>query len=1317
MITENEQTVFYNIDSIRFGILSAQEIQQAAVMEIRRFVPLYDQYGFPTKDGLMDRHFGVLEPELRCLSCFENIRGCMGHFGYHSLNVPVINPIFQKEIRMFLQCACFECGRFVQDPMKLRSTKQRLEEVNQNPYGKQRLFGTILDAFVQSSKETKSCFHCNAPHHGAQVRTIKCMQFLVNGVPISTKEIETFLRKIRNEDLQILGIDPKMSRPENMIFRSLPIPPINLRPTIILENSHRSEDDLTHKLVDIIKTSGRLEENYESGSPRLIIDDLTNLLIYHVSTYLQNTGTFFPISKHRNGKLLRSVSHRFGGKDGRFRNSLAAKRVDFGARGVVTPNPFLQINEISIPEEIAQNMTIPIAITKENLRLYQQLIFDQDLESKKVSEPKVRYVIDSKNRKIKMNQKNHQFVSELLAPGDIVQRTIREGDVVLFNRQPSLHKYSMMAHRIRFNQDKTFQLNPIDCTPYNADFDGDEMNVHFLQNIEARVEAEEMMLPSSNLLSIRHGLPLIGPIHDHITGLFLMTVHDRLLTETQMQHLLSVTALEATTELYDRARARAGEGVEHAEFRTQPLFSTRDLISLAFPRGFNYHHKTSANSIPPSLRRDGYERLEPELIIRDGWITAGFLDASIIGAEKSDLIKILLDDYQIDSVQVAQMIENLVLMSLAFLNQYGLTVSLDDFCPSTNSQMILDQERQRTQEDIQRLLQGPRVEVEEEIQTRLNQFLERSTDLVLKDIRTDSAVITMALSGSRGSILNLSQISCLLGQQSVQGKPIFRGYAGRTLSCFRRNTGQPEVGGFIYGCYLRGLSPVEFYFHNIGGREGLIDTAVRTSISGYLERKMVFAAEDLRISDHRSVKSCYGQLIQYQYGEDSISPAHSYRVTQVYRYPELIQSLIDEGLLTTGRSLKLPEEMSVLIHQDPLATLFNQKVLAELIEPLLQAKVQPTRANVNHLLERLAIQRAQKQIDLDEPIGILTAQSIGEPGTQMNMRTFHTAGLKNLAVTFGLPRLVEILDGKEVPTNPSMTIFLTPEYGSSYETAKQVAFAIVRKTALDFCDLSLHIETRRIILQAKPGYEGDFARVLEKFGVLGQATCRDTSAETPRPSLTIEAANYTRLFRILESLRNRVITGTKKIEKVLIDQHQGEFFLRTEGSDLGGIFKYVPAIDEARTTTNDIKDIEKYYGIEAARFQIIKESYETLNEQGLAIDPRHLILFADIMTNSGKVEGVGRYGISGYKNSFLSKASFETSVQVLKKAAFFGETDHLQGVAENIITGGTIPVGTGSYVLCYDDTGYQPDQTSTTEPDQTSVTDQEAEHAGTNERG
>ncbi len=846
------------IAGIRFEVLSPREIRKMSVVKI--ITPeTYDDDGFPIEFGLMDPRLGVIDPGLKCRTCGGKAGECPGHFGHIELAAPVIHVGYAKLIARLLNATCSECGRILMKNEKRDKFIQRIEE--RKKLGQD--YEDIVKEVFRVTKGVKRCPHCGADQ--LEVKFEKPTFYYENEHRLTPKDVRERLEKIPDEDLPAFGMDPHAVRPEWMVLTVLPVPPVTVRPSIILETGQRSEDDLTHKLVDIIRINQRFMENKEAGAPQLILEDLWELLQYHVTTYLDNEVSGIPPARHRSGRPLKTLAQRLKGKEGRFRGSLSGKRVNFSARTVISPDPNLSINEVGVPQEIAEELTVPIFVTEKNIEEAREFILRD-------KHPRANYVIREDGRRIRVIETNREELAEKLEPGWVVERQLMDGDIVLFNRQPSLHRMSIMAHYVRVLPYKTFRLNPAVCPPYNADFDGDEMNLHVPQSLEAQAEAKILMAVQEHILSPRFGGPIIGGIHDHISGLYLLTRGEKLFNKAEVMEIirpLDVTKLP--------------------EPKHDGKWSGKQIFSMILP---DITIEFKAEICQGCKECKGVDcESDAYVYIKNGELVTGTIDEKAVGAFKGIIIDEIIRKY--GNEETKRFIDNMTKLAIKAIMYTGFTVGIDDIDIPKEAREQIEQVILEAEEKAWKLIEAykqgnlepmPGRSIEETLEMKIMQELGRARDMAGKIagkyLGMDNAAVIMAVSGARGSMLNLTQMAACIGQQSVRGERIRRGYTytNRTLSHFKPGDLGPEARGFVKSSYKDGLNPIEFFFHAVGGREGLVDTAVRTSQSGYLQRRLINALQDLKVDYDGTVKEQTSNLlIQFRYGQDGIDPMKSYR--------------------------------------------------------------------------------------------------------------------------------------------------------------------------------------------------------------------------------------------------------------------------------------------------------------------------------------------------------------------------------------------------------------------------------------------------------
>lgn len=857
------------ISKIKLGILSPDEIRKMSVTSVIT-TDVYDNDGMPIDGGVMDRRMGAIEPGEVCPTCGNTRDSCPGHFGHIELAKPVIHVAFAKHILAYLRATCSVCGRLKipeserQEYLKLM---RDLEELGLT-YLKKRLHEYVK----RKAAAATVCPHCGAPSqkvkldkpHTFYVQTEKGLKKL------TPSEVRERLERISDEDVLLLGGDPKDARPEWMVLTVLPVPPRPVRPSVTLETGIRSEDDLTHKLVDILRANNRLREHVESGAPSAIIEEEWELLQYHVTTYFDNEVSGIPVARHRSGKVLKGIAQRLRGKEGRFRGDLRGKRVDFSARTVISPDPSLSINEVGVPEEVAKILTVPERVTPWNIEFLRKLVLNGPDKW-----PGANYVIRPDGRKISLKYVDRKAVAESLQPGYIVERHLIDGDVVLFNRQPSLHRISVMAHIVRVLPGRTFRLNLLVCPPYNADFDGDEMNLHVPQSEEARAEARLLMLVEKHILTPRYGGPIIGGLQDYISGAYILTIKSTILTKDRVATLLAATGYR-------------GPLPEPAILKPKEYWTGKQLISLFLPEDFNYRRVAKIGSAPALRCIDEDCPHDSIVIVKKGVLLEGVLDKASIGREEPEsLVHWLIKDYGEDVARL--FMDRVYKMFIRACEMYGFTMGYFHLVvdPEVREAVnkVIDEHLKAVDELITmyrkgRLVPRPGKTLEETLEDEIvdtlsKKLLDKVADVLTGFFKLDNTVVIMARTGARGNPINLTQMSGLLGQQTVRGKRLSRGYNDRMLPHFKPGDISAVARGFIRSGFVNGLNPVELFFHAAAGREGLIDTAVRTSQSGYMQRRLINALQDLRVEYDGTVRTASGEIVQLLYGEDGVDPAKS----------------------------------------------------------------------------------------------------------------------------------------------------------------------------------------------------------------------------------------------------------------------------------------------------------------------------------------------------------------------------------------------------------------------------------------------------------
>ena len=952
----------------------------------------------------------------------------------------------------------------------------------------------------------------------------------------AAKVVEIF-RRMSENDVKALGLDVTWARPEWLLVQVLPVPPIHVRPSVSMGATGSSEDDLTHQLVNVIKSNIALKQAITMGEPNIIVEQFEQSLQHNVAAFMDNELRGMPQITQRSGRPLKTVQQRLKGKEGRIRGNLMGKRVDFSSRSVITADPNLGIHQVGVPRSIAQNLTVPERVTPFNLARLTQLVTNGP-----GIHPGAKHIIRSDGTRVDLRYVKNK--SELLlANGWIVERHLQDDDVVLFNRQPSLHKMSIMGHMAKVLDWSTFRLN-LSCTsPYNADFDGDEMNLHVPQSLPARAEAELMMLSSRVIVSGQSNRPVMGIVQDSLLACQKMTKRDVFLEKDIVMNLLM------WVHEWD------GRIPVPAILKPKELWTGKQILSLIIPK---VNLKGKANNGPPK-GSDGktlpnvFNAYDNLVTIIEGELVEGTVDKKTIGSGMGGLIHTAWLDVGFEDtsrfMNQIQVVVNYWVLQKSF--SIGVTDAVADMETMRNIESTINKAKMQVQELIRQGQRGsldtqPGRTMIESFEQYVNKVLNTARDHAGKSAQSSldetNSVKAMVTAGSKGSFINISQIIACVGQQNVEGKRIPYGFRRRTLPHFFKDDLGPESRGFVENSYLRGLRPQEFFFHAMGGREGLIDTACKTAETGYIQRRLVKAMETVCARYDGTVRTSGGNIVQFLYGEDGMDAVWIERqVFESLTYakvefdekfcmnvndpdfgfdnqglaflePDIIedcrndpdvQLMLDRELelmkddqkilrivmanreagresdpasyapgnirrviVNAQRQFRVDKSQPSDLHPkdviqkvnaliDRLVVVVGEDILSVeaqlnattnyriLIRSLLASKrilmeYRLSEAALNWVLGEIETRFHLAKVNPGEMVGVLAAQSIGEPATQMTLNTFHYAGVSAKNVTLGVPRLKEIINVAKTVKTPGLTVYLEENVSGDGDVAKYV---------------------------------------------------------------------------------------------------------------------------------------------------------------------------------------------------------------------------------------------------------------------------------------
>jgi DNA-directed RNA polymerase beta' subunit len=854
-------THVYDIDSIQFGLMSEEDVKRLSVACITSPRTLQqDPLG-----TVYDPRMGPMGASEVCLTCSQLSNQCPGHFGHIELNVPILHPLFYKQILGFLKCICFQCSRML-------ITEDLVGLWNLVRLQKDQRFLAIIDRLEKS----RFCVHCNMtqPLYTFSIQEgVFYATYKVNGevsrLPVTVDEMAVLFQEFRDEDVRLLGLDPELSHPKRLILTVLPVLPPRARPYSISDHNI-SDDDLTIQYIEILKANQQLASPTVSESKRT---KAIQSLCFRIKTLMDNSQGK---AKHTNARQIKGIKERLAGKDGLIRNNLMGKRVDQSGRTVIGPDPTLRIDEIALPHEMADVLTFPETVTVMNRDSLQRLINREqasvlirrgvriNLKYGRTHRSETKSLRDTSGNPMTIRYKWHSSGMYIIQTelGDIIERCLQNGDMVLINRQPTLHGGSMMAHRVIRRPGKTMRLNLAVCKSFNADFDGDEMNVYPPQSQLTRTELECLSSTPNWIMEASNSKPNIVLVQDTILSVYLMTKEWISIPSPTFQQC--TMKCDGWTPHTLHTRLNHIRHVYQTHGINQEVYNGRALFSMLLPTDFHYDKPFS----------DGNRVLIDQGVLLSGRITKG-----AIGSAHASIVTYLYHEY--GSSTTIEFLNNIQFLAGEFMLFHGFSIGLED-CLATETQAIQHVVAKSFVEadHIERTTRNEFIR-----ETKLNMALSRAKDVgmrMAKDaLKHDNNFVDTVQSGSKGDFFNIAQIMGLLGQQNITGKRVEPqlNHGQRTLSHYpfkiHDKAQEYESRGFIRQSFIEGLSPQAFWFHAMSGREGITDTAMKTAQSGYIQRKMVKIMEDIQVKYDRTVRNSVGSIIQFAYGEDHLSGAHT----------------------------------------------------------------------------------------------------------------------------------------------------------------------------------------------------------------------------------------------------------------------------------------------------------------------------------------------------------------------------------------------------------------------------------------------------------
>lgn len=937
-----------DVSHIKFGILSAEDIRAQSVVQI---TSSKISGSGTVYDPLMGH---VIDFADDCPTCGLK-RDCWGHFGHIEFNEPMIHPMFYKEVEKFLKCFCKKCYRLLmtEAEIKLRKIKNRYQKLS-------NLLPEIVLCPHCDSPQPKISYKTKEQiftmEHEKKKREAK------NIVIMEVSDIKTIFDNIPEADLVTFGLDVTRLKPKNLILVNLPVIPPCSRPYVVTDGN-TCDDDLTIQYIEIVKFNNQLAEEKLDETKRKqkfaqMKFRVSTTMNNNKGKAKNNTDSralkgFKERLSGKDGRLRGNLMGKRVDFSGRTvigpeptlkvgelavpeeicRIETFPERVtDFNKEWLRSLIQAGKANYIIVPtEKNGQMVMVRKNLSYSLYRKGTELIYgdyvvrntqtgfvrEEDIkigDNKPHSENKSVYVYKITDAPFELRKgdkvvRNGKFLPVIypekrsvppLNNGEIVERHIQNGDITILNRQPTLHRGSMIGHKVVKMDGKTLRFN-LPCTKsLNADFDGDESNIHVPQSYSTRVELEYISDARKHLITAQDSRPVMGIFQDGLVACYLMTKEKFELSQAQFNDI----CMKMTNFRYERI-AEIQEIYDKYD-SPDSVYSGKGLISMILPRDFLYERKNTQSSI---------------VRIHRGVVLEGIFDKSIVGAVSGSIVHILNKEYGYEVA--SSFLDELTFICNEWLLIHGFSIGIKDcMIESDNTHDTIQStitQCYTTAEGIKRSTQNPGIR-EIRITSALSGARDIGMNIAKKAISHTNNFLTTVKSGAKGDFFNIAQLTGLLGQQNLEGKRVTPtlNQNTRTLPHYPMNKELPidqeyESRGFVRHSFIHGLAPQEFFFHAMSGREGVADTAMSTAKSGYTQRKMVKLGEDVIISEDGTVRDQCNKIYQYSYGENDYNPIHTVKVggipqiCDVSRLVNRLNMCHEEKIPYTELDLEQPE--------------------------------------------------------------------------------------------------------------------------------------------------------------------------------------------------------------------------------------------------------------------------------------------------------------------------------------------------------------------------------------------------------------------------
>ena len=1043
------------MQGVQLTVLDPGELLRRSVGAVTN--PVAFTKSIPNADGINSLLSGPADRSTRCSTCKHGLV-CVGHFMHIELVRPVYHTGYMGLFVKLLRCLCHACSRLiVQEP----PTPADLERV------------------VTLSKTKASCAHCGYPHPDVHLGSEFGIEAVyAAGTVFESPEEEAFARRpftpavalnilkhASVETYAALGFDKAAANPAHMVITVLPVLPLTARPAVSYSECSRvkAQNPLTQRYTTIVKLNELLRDvdaaGGEGDDKKLWLD-----LQVHVGAFVHReprVGSAANVGGYRSQRQkLINIDKLLRGKEGQFRGNLMGKRVNGGARTVVVGQPARDMDVIGVPRAIAEKLTFNERVFDANVGAMTAMLHAGQL----------RAVISPEGERVDL-----KLLSDLstvhISTGCTVERYMTDGDLVIMNRQPTLHKMGFMAFRAYLTKNRTFELPLSVTTPLNADFDGDELNLHFV-GAEARAEMEQLLMVSRQVVSAASNKPIIALVQDALIGVYLLTQPDTFLRRDQAM------------QLYMQVHYPYKPFPPPTIFKPQPLWTGKTLFSVIFPSSLHFDEKVEHDT-------------EERVLVRAGELLDGVLCKRTMGTSANGLVHLVYNDCGHQAANY--FISDAQRITGAYLLKRGFSIGLQDCVMRQGGADAVEALVHRTLGRVAHLHAAGGVKPTEDAVLKLLQgVLPSAAAAVKKHMDPANSILASVNSGAKGGPVNYTQIMGVVGQQCPQGRRVAPlPTTNRTLPCFKTGDASAAARGFMENSFMTGLDAPDFFFHAMAGREGLIDTACKTGQVGYVQRQIMAVMANLTIEwggrkrgAGLVLDAATNRVVQFKYGGEGYDSARLEKRTlpaltmatvaelcawtgggtEVARKLGELCSQLRKALMAPGTVLstdvRMPFEPMRLMRQCNTATTTNsERDVAAMLDRLcarisvilggLRASlttrafarcwitpkhVTELRPNLGELEERIAALVERALVEPGEMVGPLAGQSMSEPATQMTLNTFHVAGT-GMTGTSGLERLMALIRVTKAPLDAGfMTTRLVRD--AEEEVAKRMCVCI-----------------------------------------------------------------------------------------------------------------------------------------------------------------------------------------------------------------------------------------------------------------------------------